>query len=75
LIYYEIIELLKEICTTLPEVLERAREISIDSKDSDSCKIVIRDNLTEANRNKLLETFANRNLKVIEQSSGVWVIY
>jgi hypothetical protein len=75
LIYYEIIELLKEICTTLPEALEKAREISIDSKDSECCKIVIRDNLSEANKNKLLETFANRNLKIVEQTCGVWVIF
>jgi hypothetical protein len=75
LIYYEIIELLKDICATLPEALEAAREISIDSKDPESCKIVIRDNLSEANKNNLLKTFANRNLKVIEQSTDVWVIY
>jgi len=67
--------LIHEIATVIPELLEKATEISIDSKDSEGCGIVIRDNLSEKQRDVLLAHFIGINLQMVERSSGVWVIY
>ena len=73
--YYDVIRLLDEIAVVIPELLERATEISIDSSDKQRCKIVIRDNYAGSYKEVLLTHFSGQNLQMVERSSGVWIIY
>jgi len=74
LIRSEAIKLLDEIATHKPELLERAIAINLDTKDNQNCRIVIRANLAEKERDILLAAFGVRKLEMFEQTSGVWVI-
>ena len=70
----EAIKLLDEIVAHKPELLESAMAINLDTKDNQNCRIVIRANLTEKERDILLAAFGGRKLEMFEQTSGVWVI-